>query len=330
MKKILVTGGGGFLGSNLVASLLRLGTHQIVVCDAFGTGNKWRNLNKHPVHEIIAPEELFAWLSANHSGLEIIYHLGSISSTTETDIDLLIKNNFSLSAKLWDWCNLNAVRLIYASASATYGNGEHGFEDRADIKYLHSLKPLSGYGWCKNLFDVHIANSVALGTVKIPQWVGLKIFNVYGPNEYHKDDGRSVIAKIAPAAIQGGNIKLFRSNNHDYPDGGQKRDIIYVKDVVKVLLWLLGKPNVSGLFNLGSGKASSYNEMARAIFAAVGHDARIQYTEMPENLAKNYQYFTEAKMDKLRAAGYDAPFISLEDGVKDFVKNYLLKDDPYL
>jgi len=330
MKKILVTGGGGFLGSNLVAALLRLGTHQIVVCDSFGAGNKWRNLSKHPVHEIIPPAELFSWLDENQSQLEIIYHLASISSTTENDIDLLLQHNFSLSVKLWNWCNARAVRLVYASASATYGNGEQGFDDNASLEYLQTLKPLSGYGWSKHLFDVHVAQTVARGDVKTPQWVGLKMFNAYGANEYHKGEGKSVIAQIAPSAIAHGNIKLFRSYNPEYPDGGQKRDVIYVKDAVRVLLWFMSKPNVSGLFNLGSGKSSTFNAMAKAIFSALGYDAKIQYIEMPESLAKNYQYFTEAKMDKLRAAGYDAPFTTLEEGVKDYVQSYLLKDDKYL
>lgn len=330
MKKILVTGGGGFIGSNLVAALLRLGKHQIVVCDSFGSTNKWRNLSKHPAHEIIEPEELFIWLDKNKGNLEIIYHLGSIAYTTERNIDLLLKNNFSLSVKLWEWSNANAVRFVYASAAATYGNGEHGFDDHGDLEYLHTLKPLSGYGWSKHLFDVHVLNSKARGAIKSPQWVGLKFFNVYGPNEYHKEDDRSVISKIAGQAIQGGSVKLFRSYNKEYADGGQKRDVIYVKDVVKVLLWMLGQPHVSGIFNVGSGKASSFNEMAQAIFAAVGHDNRIQYIDMPEALIKNYQYFTEAKTDKLRLSGYDVPFTSLADGVKDYVQNYLLKEDPYL
>lgn len=330
MKTILVTGGGGFIGSNLVASLLKLGTHRIVVCDSFGMNDKWRNLGKHPVHEIIPPDDLFLWLEANNSNVEMIYHLASISSTLEENVDLLLKHNFSLSVKIWKWCNAHQVRLVYASAAATYGAGDKGFEDNADLAYLQSLNPLSAYGWSKNLFDSHVATAVARGEATLPQWVGFKIFNAYGANEYHKEDQRSVIGKIAKQAIGNGNIKLFHSYNPSYKDGGQQRDVIYIKDVVKVLLWCLGKSKVSGLFNLGSGKASSYNEMAKAIFAATGREAKVQYTDMPEDLIKNYQYFTEAKMDKLRAVGYDTPFISLEDGVKDYIQNYLLKDDIYL
>lgn len=330
MKTILVTGGGGFIGSNLVASLLERGTHNVVVCDTFGDTDKWRNLNKHPISEIIAPERMFEWLEVNRQQVEIIYHLGSISSTVEKNIDLIIESNFALSLKLWRWCNARGVRLVYASAAATYGDGSKGFDDNMDIAYLRSLKPMSGYGWSKHLFDMHVASAVARGISQLPQWVGLKFFNTYGPNEYHKDDQRSVISKIAPQAIQGASVKLFRSYNAAYPDGGQKRDVIYVKDCVRVMLWLLDNANVSGLFNLGTGKTSTYNDMAKAIFAAINRAPNIHYFDMPPDLAKNYQYLTEANMQKLRDAGYAEPFTSLEAGVKDYVQNYLQKDDPYL
>ncbi len=330
MKTILVTGGGGFIGSNLVAELIKRGSHYIVVCDEFGIGDKWRNLSKHPVHEIVPPSELFDWLEKNKNNLEIIYHLGSVSSTMDDRVDILLKNNFSLSLKLWQWCNEHSTRIIYASAAATYGSGENGFNDSMDIFYLRSLNPLSGYGWSKHLFDVHVANAAHNSQISTPQWVGLKFFNAYGPNEYHKDSQRSVISQIAPHAIEHSSIKLFRSYNSKYPDGGQKRDMIYIKDISRVMLWLLDNPQVSGLFNIGSGKASSFNEMAKAIFMALGHDARITYIDMPTNLVKKYQYFTEAKIDKLHAAGYTTPFMSLQDGVKDYVQNYLLKEDQYL
>lgn len=330
MKTILVTGGGGFIGSNLVAELLKRGTHNIVVCDTFGIGDKWRNLSKHPVHEIIAPHETFDWLENNRSDLEMIFHLGSLSSTTEDNIDMVVKNNFALSLKLWRWCNKHSVRLVYASAAATYGNGANGFDDSIDLAYLHSLTPLSGYGWSKHLFDTHVATAVVKNQVTIPQWVGFKFFNAYGPNEYHKEHQRSVISQIAPHAIEHSSIKLFRSYNPKYPDGGQMRDMIYVKDIAAVLLWCLDNPKVSGLFNLGSGKASTFNDMAIAILSALGHEGKISYIDMPPTLVKKYQYFTEAKMDKLRSAGYSTPFTSLADGVKDYVQNYLLKEDPYL
>lgn len=330
MKTILITGGGGFIGSNLAAVLLKRGTHYVVVCDEFGTGDKWRNLGKNHVHEIIPPHELFDWLESNRNNLEIIYHLGSISSTTEDRVDMVLKNNLALSIRLWRWCCESSVRFVYASAAATYGDGENGFDDSIELSYLRSLKPLSGYGWSKHLFDVHVANSLATSQITIPQWVGFKFFNAYGPNEYHKDTQRSVISQIAPHAIERSSIRLFRSYNSKYPDGEQKRDMVYVKDIGQVLMWCLDNPKVSGLFNLGSGKASSFNDMARAIFSALGHSERIQYIDMPDSLVKKYQYFTEAKMDRLSAAGYSMPFTSLQDGVRDYVQNYLLKDDPYL
>lgn len=330
MKTILVTGGGGFIGSNLVAALIERGSHNVVVCDIFGDNDKWRNLAKHPVSEIVTPDTLFDWLDGNHAQLDMIYHLGSLSSTVEKNIDAILHNNFTLSLKLWRWCNARGVRLVYASAAATYGDGSQGFDDSTDLAYMRRLRPLSGYGWSKHLFDMHIAAAHQRGQCSLPQWVGLRFFNSYGPNEYHKDDQRSVICKIAEQAIQGASIKLFRSYSSQYPDGGQQRDVIYVKDNVRVLLWLLDHPDVSGLFNLGTGQASTFNAMANAIFAAIGRAPNIHYFDMPPTLARNYQYFTQANMQKLRDAGYGAPFISLEEGVKDYVQNYLMKEDRYL
>jgi ADP-L-glycero-D-manno-heptose 6-epimerase len=330
MKTILVTGGGGFLGSNLVASLINRGTHNIVVCDVFGNGEKWRNLSKHPIFEIIVPDQVFEWLEANRQQIDMIYHLGSISSTVENNIDLVLKHNFSLSLKLWRWCNAYGVRLVYASSSATYGNGSQGFDDNIALPYMTQLEPLSAYGWSKHLFDMHVAVAASRNECALPQWVGLKFFNAYGPNEYHKGEQQSVISKMAPHAIQAGAVKLFRSYSSSYADGEQKRDVIYVKDVVRVMMWLLDNPNVSGLFNLGTGQPSSFNAMARAIFAAIKREPRIGYMDMPESLVPKYQYFTQANMQKLRDAGYAEPFTSLEAGIADYVQNYLLKADPYL
>jgi ADP-L-glycero-D-manno-heptose 6-epimerase len=330
MKTILLTGGGGFIGSNLVAALLERGTHHVVVCDTFGNDEKWRNLSKHIVFEIIHPDKMFDWIEFNRAHIEVIYHLGGLSSTVEKNIDDVLQNNLTLTLKLWRWCNARSIRLIYASAAATYGDGTHGFEDSSDINYLRSLKPLSGYGWSKHIFDVHVASAVSRGEVSIPQWAGLKFFNTYGPNEYHKGDQRSVISKIAPSALQSAAVKLFKSYNASYADGEQKRDVIYVKDIVRVLLWLLDNPRVSGLYNVGTGKASTFNEMAAAIYAAIGRKPNISYIDMPETLVKKYQYITEANMKKLRVAGYKEDFTSLADGVRDYVQNYLTKEDIYL
>lgn len=330
MKTILVTGGGGFIGSNLVAALLERGSHHIVVCDTFGSDEKWRNLAKHIVYEIIHPDKIFEWLEFNKAHVDLIYHLGASSSTLENDIDFLLRQNLAFSLRLWRWCNSRGVRLVYTSSSATYGDGKHGFEDSSDLNYLRSLRPLSGYGWIKHSFDVHVAGSVARGEVSIPQWVGLKVFNTYGPNEYHKGDQRSVISKIAPSVLQGAAVRLFRSYNSGYEDGEQKRDVMYVKDCVRVMLWLLDSMRVSGLFNLGTGKASTFNSMAAALFAAAERSPNITYIDMPDNLTRNYQYFTEANMKKLRVEGYRQDFTTLEDGIRDYVQNYLQKEDVYL
>lgn len=329
MKTILVTGGGGFIGSNLVAALLERGTHHVVVCDAFGDDEKWRNLSKHIVFEIIHPIKMFEWLEFNKAHVEIVYHLGAISSTTEKNVNALLKENFECSLRLWRWCNSRGVRFIYASSSATYGDGSQGFEDSEESTYLRKLKPLSAYGWSKHMFDVHVAEDVERGEASISQWAGLKIFNTYGPNEYHQGEQRSVISKMAGSMLQSASVRLFKSYNPDYKDGEQKRDVIYVKDCAKVMLWLLDNPHVSGLFNLGTGKASTFNDMAHAMFSAVDRAPRINYIDMPEDLVSHYQYFTEASMKKLRVAGYKYDFTSLKDGMHDYVKNYLLADDIY-
>lgn len=330
MKTILVTGGGGFIGSNIVAGLCDRGTHHVVVCDSFGSDDKWRNLVNHPVWEIIPPESLFTWLEENNDTLDAIIHVGGISSTTEKDIDLILKNNFELSVGLWRWCNQNEVRLIYTSSAATYGGGEHGFDDNISLDYLRKLKPLSGYGWSKHLFDLHVAKSIAQQDYRLPQWVGLKVFNTYGPNEYHKEAQRSVICQISQQASNAGTVRLFRSYNSQYPDGGQMRDMIYVKDITRVVLWLLDHPNVSGLFNLGTGKPRTFMDMAKAAFAALDHAPKISFIDMPETLVHKYQYYTEAKMERLRAAGFADAFTTVEEGIRDYMLNYLTKEDPYL
>ena len=326
---IVVTGGAGFIGSNLVSALLAKNHHDIIVCDHLGNDSKWRNLAKHEVAGIVQPDDLFGWLEKNKGKVEIIFHLGAISSTTETDVDLILNNNFNLSLKLWNWCTENKVRFIYSSSYSTFGDGSNGFEDDSSIEYLKKLRPLNPYGWSKNLFDLRVARLVEDGGATPPQWAGLKLFNVYGPNENHKGNQKSVLAQIFPHALKGLPVRLFRSENTEYKDGEQKRDFIYVKDCTRIMLWFMENPKVNGLFNVGSGKARSFNELADCLYKSLGKKTKIEYVDMPAVVRDKYQYITEASLKKIRAAGFNEPLTSLEDGVSDYVKNYLCKDDPY-
>lgn len=325
MKTILITGGGGFIGSNLAEGLIARGSHRVVICDRFGANRKWQNVLGVPVWEILPPEALAGWLAANASKLEAIYHLGGISSTTEQDAGLLLEANYRLSLSLWQWCAAKGVRFFYISSYATYGDGSQGFDDDGSLATLQRLRPLSPHGWSKHAFDMYAAQAVAAGDPVPPQWTGLKMFNTYGPREAHKEDQRSVICKMIDQAMHAGSVRLFRSLNPAYPDGAQQRDVVYVKDVVAVMAWLLDHPQTNGLFNLGTGQARTFHDMAKAVFAALGKESRIQFIDMPEAVAPSYQYFTEARMDRLRAAGYTAPFTSLEEGVRDYVLNYKAK-----
>jgi ADP-L-glycero-D-manno-heptose 6-epimerase len=325
---ILITGGAGFIGSNITAALAERGV-AVAICDRLRNGNKWRNIGKIELRDVVAPETLGSWLEAHAAQVETIVHMGAISSTTESDVDLITENNFRLSKSLWSWCAANGKPLIYASSAATYGAGEHGFDDDASIEALAKLRPLNAYGWSKHLFDRWVARELALGGPRPPQWVGLKFFNVYGPNEYHKGSMQSVVAQKYPLAVAGEPITLFRSHRPDVPDGGQKRDFIYVRDCIDVVLWLLEHSNVNGLFNLGTGHARSFYDLANAIFVALQRPADVQYIDMPEVIRPNYQYFTEASMERLRKAGYTRPFTSLAEGVRDYVGSYLSQPDRY-
>lgn len=323
---IIVTGGAGFIGSNLVASLHARGLHNIVVCDRLGSDERWRNLRNHEVAEIVAPEKLFDYMQGKK--IDAIFHVGGIASTTEADVNLIIENNFTFGLKLWRWCAENKVRLIYTSSVATYGSGDQGFKDDQSIDYLRSLKPLNPYGWSKHLFDLQAMRMVEAG-VKPPQWVGLKLFHVYGPNEYHKGSQKSVLAQMHPAASRGLAVKLFKSENPKYKDGEQLRDFIYVNDCCDVMLWCYDNPNITGIYNVGTGKARSFKDLAVNLFKAVGQpQAKIDYVDMPLTIRDKYQYFTEATLDKLQKAGYTKPFTTLENGVTDFVK-YMSAADPY-
>jgi ADP-L-glycero-D-manno-heptose 6-epimerase len=325
---ILVTGGAGFVGSNIVAALTERGV-PVAVCDRLRQDDKWRNLAKVPLRELIAPEALLEWLPTRAAQIDVIIHLGAVSSTTERDADLIAEVNFRLSQALWRWSARSGKRFIYASSAATYGDGTQGFDDDAAPPALARLRPLNAYGWSKHLFDRWVAHGPEVGEARPPQWVGLKFFNVYGPNEYHKGGMRSVVAQKYPLAAGGKPVTLFRSYRPDVPDGGQKRDFVYVRDCVEVILWLLEHPQVNGLFNLGSGSARSFAELARALGAALDRPAQLEFVEMPPAVRAHYQYFTEARMQRLRAAGYTRAFTPLEEGVRDYVERYLSQSDPY-
>ncbi len=327
---IIVTGGTGFIGSNLVAGLEAHGVSDIVVCDVLGSEDKWRNIAKREIRDVVHPDRLFDYLNSHADDIEMIFHLGAISSTTETDADLIIDTNFVLSRRIWKWCWKNKKRLVYASSAATYGDGSHGFKDHQDIDSLKHLMPLNPYGWSKHVFDRRIARVVESHSEDLPaQWAGLKFFNVYGPNEYHKGDQMSVVCKLYPQVMAGAAARLFKSHHPDYEDGGQLRDFVWVGDCVDVMLWLYDNPKVNGLFNVGTGKARSFKDLAEATFKASGKPSKINYMDMPVTLRDKYQYYTQADMAKIRAAGYTKPFTELEDGIDKYVKGYLSKADPF-
>ncbi|AJA62077.1 MULTISPECIES: ADP-glyceromanno-heptose 6-epimerase [Bradyrhizobium] len=324
---LLVTGGAGFIGSNVVAALNEAGRSDVVVCDLLGTEGKWRNLAKRQLVDIVPPAELLDWLKGRK--LDAVIHLGAISETTATDGDLVIETNFRLSMRLLDWCTAAAVPLIYASSAATYGDGADGFGDDASLPALKKLRPMNLYGWSKHLFDLAVAERVARGEKLPPQWAGLKFFNVFGPNEYHKGSMMSVLARRFDDVRAGRVVQLFKSHREGIADGDQRRDFIYVDDVVRVVMWLLATPSVSGLFNVGTGKARSFRDLMLAAYAALGARPNIEYVDMPEQIRGSYQYFTQSEVDRLQRAGYNGGFTTLEDAVKAYVGDYLDRPDRF-
>jgi ADP-L-glycero-D-manno-heptose 6-epimerase len=324
---LLVTGGAGFIGSNVVAALNEAGRADVVVCDALGHDGKWRNLGKRQLADIVPPAELACWLKGRR--LDAVVHLGAISETTASDGDLVIETNFRLSMRLLDWCTANSTPLIYASSAATYGDGAQGFGDDPSLIALKTLRPMNLYGWSKHLFDMAVASRVERREKLPPQWAGLKFFNVFGPNEYHKGTMMSVLARRFDDIKSGRSVQLFKSHRDGIADGDQRRDFIYVDDVVRVILWLLAAPKVSGLFNVGTGRARSFKDLIVAAYAALGAAPHIEYVDMPEAIKNSYQYFTESEVDRLRSAGYNGGFTPLEDAVALYVKDFLNSADPY-
>jgi ADP-L-glycero-D-manno-heptose 6-epimerase len=324
----LVTGGAGFIGSNVVAALSDRG-HEVAVCDWLRDDERWRNLAKHEIAAIFEPATIEEWLRRHGSKLTAVIHMGAISATTETDVDLIATRNIRSTLELLEWCTNAQVPVIYASSAATYGEGAQGFDDTFTRDALAKLRPLNAYGWSKHVVDRRLARLAETGAKLPPQWVGLKFFNVYGPNEYHKGSMRSVIARNFASVRRGEPLRLFRSYRDDYADGGQKRDFIYVRDCVDVMLWFLDNPQVSGLFNLGTGLARTWMDLANGIYAALGRPPNVEIIDMPAELQAKYQYFTEANMQRLRSAGYTRPFTSLQQGIADYVQRHLLNEDPY-
>jgi ADP-L-glycero-D-manno-heptose 6-epimerase len=324
---LLVTGGAGFIGSNVIASLNESGRSDIAVNDHVGPDEKWRNLAKRQIAEVVPPGDLFRWLESRN--LDAVIHLGAISDTTARDADLILDTNFRLSLRLLDWCTATRTPFIYASSAATYGDGDLGFSDEWSPAALRRLQPLNLYGWSKHLFDLVVAERCSRGEKLPPQWAGLKFFNVFGPNEYHKGEMMSLIAKRFDEAKSGKPVKLFKSHRAGIEDGDQRRDFIYVDDAVAVVRWILDSPSVSGIFNVGTGQARSFRDLVLAMFRTLGRAPNIEYVDMPPAIRDRYQYFTQCEVENLRRAGYNAGFTPLEDAVAGYVTQFLDRVDRY-
>ena len=326
----VVTGGAGFIGSNVAAALAERYPGEVVVCDRLDGEAKRLNIAKRDLACVIEPVDLLPFLDGGGSAIRAVVHMGAISSTTAEASSAIVDTNYRLPLRLWRWCADRQVPFIYASSAATYGDGSKGFDDDGSPAALARLRPLNAYGWSKNLFDRRVAHMARNGAPCPPQWAGLKFFNVYGPNEYHKGGQKSVAAQLFAQVQGGGPARLFTSHNADYADGGQMRDFVWVGDCVDVILWLLENQGVSGLFNCGSGRARTFEDVALAVFAALGREPDIEFIPTPVAIRDRYQYFTEADMGRLTGAGYARPFTSLEDGVGRYVSGYLDAPDPYV
>ena len=326
---IIVTGGAGFIGSNIVAELQTQNYKDIVVIDWLGKEDKWKNIGKRELAAIVAPENMWKYLDQHKAEIDAVIHMGAISTTTETDVDLIIRSNFELSWKLWEFCRDYDKQFIYASSAATYGDGSQGFNDDNSLDALNALRPLNPYGWSKALFDRKVAREIVEKRKTPKQYVGLKFFNVYGPNEYHKGGQKSVIAHIFPNVKEDKETLLFKSYNSNYKDGEQLRDFVWVGDVVAVILWMLQNQKVNGIFNVGTGKGRSFYDLAKAIWAAMKKEPKIGFKEMPETLRDKYQYYTQADLTHLQSVGFTQPMTTLEEGIRQYIQNYLNEEDQY-
>ena len=322
MMKVIVTGGAGFIGSCIVRTLNDMGYTNIIIVDHIESTEKWQNMRNKIYTEYINRDDFISRLP-EFTDVDLIIHMGACSATTEKNFDFLYKNNFEFTKNLWKFCSDNEIRFIYASSAATYGDGSHGFDDKADIK---KLCPLNGYGYSKQLFDLWVEKEIFAQKKMPKQHVGFKFFNVYGPNEYFKGSMASVIFHSFNKITETGEMGLFKSYKDEYKDGCQLRDFVYVKDLCKVIQFMIANENINGLFNLGTGTARSFYDLAANTFRAMGLEPKINFIEMPENLREKYQYYTQAEMIKLRDVGYTESFYTLEEGVKDYVQNYLMKN----
>jgi len=328
MKQIVITGAAGFIGSNLARSLNAKGHNRLVVVDKFNDPLKQQNLAGAVFSEEIDRDNFAEWLESNHQDVSFVFHLGARTDTTEFNFEVLKKLNLDYSKTLWDICTVRHIPLVYASSAATYGMGENGFSD--DHALIPQLKPLNPYGLSKQMFDLFVLEQKNTP----PFWAGLKFFNVFGPYEFHKGRMASVVLHAWEQISKTGKVKLFKSHRPEYKDGEQMRDFIYIDEVTDICLFLLNRylehtAVPSAIYNVGSGKANTFKQLVEPIFSALNLPIQIEYIPIPEDVREKYQYFTEARIERLRAAGYRNAFTTLEAGVLDYVREYLLRDDPY-
>ncbi len=324
----VITGGAGFIGSNLAGGLEDRGEN-ILIVDWLDSENKFQNIAKRKPVDVVPPEELFQSLAHHCGNIKGIIHLGAISSTVEKDISLLNETNFELPVELWKWCTKNDTPFVYASSAAVYGDGKCGFYDSLDAFSMNALRPLNPYGQSKLRFDKWVCQKVQNDNGTPPHWAGLRFFNVYGPNEYHKKNQSSMVWQLFNQISARSPARLFASNHPDYSDGEQKRDFIGVDDCVDIICWLIDTPTANGIFNVGIGSSRSFLDLAHAVFGALNRVANIEFIPMPEEIEPAYQYCTRANIHRLRAAGFRDHLTSLEDGVARYIREFLMTGDPY-
>ncbi len=321
---IIITGGAGFIGSNIAKTLIKNGKKDLIISDYKEINNNFISSDELMNIRAISPDSLFRYIVSSKKNIESIIHMGAVTDTTEKNINKVLDNNFYFSMQLFDFCAENNIKLIYASSASTYGDGNMGFDDKSDSKYLSGLQPLNAYGWSKHFFDRRIIRLFEERKKFLKNWAGLKFFNVYGPNESHKKKQSSVVFQMFESISHGKPITLFKSDNPEYEDGMQKRDFVFVDDCVSVVAWLLGKDEFGGIFNVGTGKARSFLDIAKVVSKVMKVRLNINWIDTPENLKKHYQYFTEAKLSNLRSIGYNNSFFTIEDGIKKYIEGYLL------